>query len=178
MTKLTEVTDLAVLTVMLAGCADKPSTQLPVDASRFVGDWVISNWEERGTLTHKYDGRLVTINQSKTPGLFYIESTDRMALPDSFFEDARYSLVGRSLIGTTIPNYDELKDLFSTTPDNVLRDAAASKSVVYRMKLEMLGDGQIVATRNNMEIWYDQTSGRFTSVQQLPNWKKFTLSRR
>jgi hypothetical protein len=85
MGKLKKATELAVLTILLAGCADKPSPLQPVDASAFVGDWIISNWEERGTVTHKCDGRLLTIKQSKTPGLFYAESTNLMALPDSFF---------------------------------------------------------------------------------------------
>jgi hypothetical protein len=98
--------------------------------------------------------------------------------PTVFFEDARYSLVGRSLVDTTIPNYDELKDLFQTAPDNVLQDAAASKSVVYRMKLEMVADGRIVAPRNNMEILYSPTTARFSSAEVLANRKKFTLTRK
>src|SRR5258706_3323827 len=171
------LTRVSVLAIILAGCVDMFSAPPPVDASAFVGNWVISNWEERSTVTHKYDGRLVTISQSTTTGLFHVESTDRMALPDSFFEDARYSLEGRSLVGETIPTYDELKDLFSRTPDDVLQQAAASKSVVYRMTLEFVGDGRIVASRNNRAVLYDK-SGRYASAKDLPNWKKFVLTRR
>lgn len=172
---------LTVLSMAVSGCASvgnglaTGAGAVPAGGSAFEGEWVISDYQERGVTTHKHDGKVVTIR--KSGNLYTIDA------PDWFFLETKFHLSGRTLVGQNVQDYDGLKDIWRDTPesvmpDSVLRQAAASKSVVYRGTMTMLRDGRIAVERDNLEIMFMASTGRFDSVRRHPGWIQFTLSRR
>ena len=146
------------------------ATQQPQANASFVGEWIISNFTERGTLTMKHDGKIFKISERN--GVYEMDG------PDWVFEYAKFRLVrSNALSGSYVANYDDLKEMFSNFPDGVLVSAANSKSVIYTGQLVMQRDGRIVADRSNNQITYS-VDGRFSHATQLHQWYKFTLTRK
>jgi len=136
----------------------------------FVGEWVISNWQERGTLTLKHDGKVVKISEQN--GIYFIES------PDWFFNDAKFRISRQNVLaGNYVATFEDLTDMFSHMPEEVLKQAAASRSVVYSGSLVMLRDGRIAAERSNCQISHSR-EGRFSHSTPFPGWIKFTLTKK
>jgi len=158
---------LALIGALLSGCG-APETAAPAAPVEFEGRWTISNWEEKGAKTLRYDGRVVTI--SRNANIYEVQA------PDWFFRQTRFRQSGGALVGETMEDYRGLKQQYSTIPDVVLRDAAASGSTVFRGRLTMLRDGRIAAERDNLQIIYNEAN-EFIRVNRYPGWIRFTLTR-
>lgn len=155
---------------MFLGCRRGTVVQQPVQQPvvlDFKGEWVISNWTERGIPTFKHDGK--TVNISEKNGLYEIDS------PDWFFNYAKFRLSRNALVGNYVATFEDLTDMF-TMPEEVLKQAAASRAVVYSGSLVMLRDGRLVADRSNCQITYSR-EGRFSHVTPFPGWIKFVLTK-
>ena len=160
---------LSLVMMIVVGCAERQNVgESPVNAS-FEGSWMISDFMERGTKTFKHDGKTATI--TKKGDLYFIDS------PDWVFEEAKFRVVkGNLLVGETVQDYEGLKEIFSDTPDSAVRQAAASKTAVYRATLTMLRDGRLSCERSNGRIVYDG-QGRFRNFEVHSGWIKFVLTR-
>lgn len=160
------------MVAVLSGCGGRKMSDDAAAPSaapvQFEGRWVISNWTEKGAKTLRYDGRVVEI--TKAGNIYTVQA------PDWFFRQTRFTQSGRALVGETLENYRGLKQQYATTPDVVLRDAAASGSTVFRGRLAMVGDGRIAAERDNLEIRYNEAN-EFIRVNRYPGWIRFTLTR-
>ena len=169
-------TALLVITSLFMGCAANQRTPVaapPVaqQQASFVGEWVISNYQERGTLTLKHDGEAVRISERN--GIYYIQS------PDWFFNEAKFRLAKANLlIGQSVQDYNGLKEMFPDAPDIAVSQAAASQSAVYKGSLTMTKDGRIMAERSKLKLNYRLSDGRFHSTESFPGWIKFTLVRK
>lgn len=167
---------LVLSVVMLFGCAARTNMPSPqatqVSATySFEGKWVISQFQERGTLSLKHDGVIVTV--TKRGDIYNVEA------PDWVFNECRFRLARPNLlIGESVQDEDGIREAGPAgMPESAISQAAASKSVVYRGTLTMLRDGKIVAERNNLRyLW--SSNGRFVRTESVPNWIKFTLTRK
>jgi hypothetical protein len=143
---------------------------LAYEMPEFTGDWIISNYEEGGTVTRKYDGDVVKI--SKQGDIFYIDG------PTWFFSETRFALSGSKLVGTNRPDYERLTENYPSLPESVLQQATGS--VVYTGNLTMRQDGRILAEADNLKIYWvsNASSKRFSHVERYAGWTKFTLTRK
>jgi len=156
--------------VLLAGCASAPPAP-PLPPERWLGQWTITSYTERGTPTYRFDGKTIQISQA---GAVY-----QLTTPTGdffFFPGMRFAPYGNSLVGQYVPSSDDLEERFSDFPDVVLNQAAASRTCIYRATLTMLPDGKIAVQHNNLQIFYSRDN-RFHHCQEFGSWVQFTLSR-
>lgn len=164
-----------VLLLGLFGCSVATVTQTPVAEAQelevpWQGEWVVSNWQERGTLTLQYDGEVAKIVEQN--GIYTIEG-----ISDAIIIETKFRLGRRNILfGNYIATYDNLVAGFSSLPDGVLRQAAASKSVIYSVSLTAIGRGKIAVERNNCQIFWNQKG--FAYSQQVSGWIKFILTKK
>jgi len=153
--------------ISLLGCASQPAGPQP----DIEGSWVVSNYQVRGTVTSERDGTVVRIYREGDT--FRVSGSIGTATLD----DARFRWDGYQFRGAVVPDYGGLRELFKTTPAHVLRDAAASKTGVYRTTLTMMPNGRMAVASDNLGVNYGQ-DGRFWSFDRHEGWWRFHLTRR
>ena len=139
----------------------------------FEGEWIISNYQERGNKTLKFDGEIVRI--SKENNIYYVEGSN-----DWFFtKTKKFRLEKESLlVGIWMPDFNDLKEIYSNVPspsDSVLTNAIGK--IVCKGTLTMLQNGHIVVKYDNFSINRNQAN-RFHSVTMYPDWYQFILTRK
>lgn len=134
----------------------------------FEGCWIVSNYQEGGNKTLKYEGDTVTI--VKKDDVYYIDG------PTWFFAETKFKLDGNMLVGTNIPDIERLKQNWPTAPDSAL--GSAYGRIVFKGTLTMLKDGRIAGEHDNWKITFFTDTGRLKSVKRYPKYNQFILTRK
>jgi hypothetical protein len=142
--------------------------QSPKEEPGFEGDWIVSDYQEGGNKTLKYEGDTVTI--TKRGDVYYIDG------PTWFFAETKLKLDRNTLAGTNIPDMERLKQNWPTAPDAAL--GSAYGRIVFKGTLKMLKDGRIAGAQDNWKITIFRDTGRLKSVKRYPKYTQFILTRK
>ena len=135
---------------------------------RFEGEWIISDYQEGGNRTYRFDGDIVKI--WKDNNIYYVEGpNDWFFLKTPKFRAERDDL----LVGRYLPNLDVLTQMFPSVADGT-RGQAVGK-IVLSGTLSMQRNGIITVEYNYWQIGH--SGGRFM-VREKPGWYRFILTRK
>lgn len=156
-------------TLLLGNPPAGEAVPLSQDGHEFLGEWVVSKYEEGGALTLTYDGTIVTI--SNNGSVFLLDG------PTSTESETRFRVSGNKLLGVYKPDVPALKERFPTAPGNVIPQAVASGKAIYNVNLTLLDDGRILVESDNLQLFWMRNAfgSNFHHATQHPGWIKYTL---
>ena len=155
----------------LFGAASNGHTEtakVPEEVDKFIGEWIVSEYQEGRNKTRAYDGETVSI--TKRGEVYFVSG------PTWFFAEARFGIEKNALIGSIMPDMARLERTWPGVSKSLLNQAHGK--IVFKGKLTMLQDGRISAEQNNWEIFFYENTDRFKNATEYPGFYRFVLTRR